>query len=36
MVTAGLVATTVRRVRDEIRDRVETLVAELLAADATP
>ena len=33
---AGQGIETVRRVRDEIRDRVETLLAELLAADATP
>jgi len=33
---AGQGIETVRRVRDEIRDRVETLLAELLAADVTP
>ena len=33
---AGQGIETVRRVRDEIRDRVETLLAELLPADATP
>ena len=36
MVTRLIGIETVRRVRDEIRDRVETLLAELLAADVTP